>query len=109
MVGKLGNADLAWLLGLDCRQCDKGKNLISHPAIKASATVYLGFEQAGGFLTNLLGRLPEVEQKLRSHIDGILPTFERSREATLERLQGGGTEVGDPMVEERLRDLGYIE
>ena len=59
--------------------------------------------------TNLLGRLPEVEQKLRLHIDGILPTFERSREATLERLQGGGTEVGDPMVEERLRDLGYIE
>lgn len=62
-----------------------------------------------GETTNLLGTLPEVEQELRSHVDGILPTFERSREATLARLQGGDTGGCDPMVEERLRDLGYIE
>ncbi|MCH7705227.1 MAG: sulfatase-like hydrolase/transferase [Planctomycetes bacterium] len=59
--------------------------------------------------TNLLGRLPDVEKKLRPHIDAVLPTFEKAREATLERLEGSDAEACDPLVEERLRDLGYIE
>ncbi len=59
--------------------------------------------------TNLLGRLSDVEKKLRPHIDAVLPTFEKAREATLERLEGSNAEACDPLVEARLRDLGYIE
>ena len=52
--------------------------------------------------------LPEIEL-LRPHLDMVLPQFEQARDRALAQYRDSGLGGVDPVVEDRLRDLGYIE
>lgn len=58
---------------------------------------------------SLTGQAPGFEVNLRAGLDQVLHGFECARQTALERWQDGDADATDPVVEERLRDLGYIE
>jgi len=64
-----------------------------------------------GETNNLIGTgsCADVDASLRSGLDHVLHRFESARQTALERWQDVDADATDPVVEERLRDLGYIE
>jgi hypothetical protein len=58
---------------------------------------------------NLIAEAPAQLAELRAALKPVIPKFERSLETAVQRVQEPGRAVTDPALEQRLRDLGYLD
>lgn len=61
-----------------------------------------------GETTNVLESHPREAARMRAAMEEMLARFQKSRQAAVARFRGGDLADVDPLVEQRLRDLGYI-